>query len=150
MKETKELSEFIAAQDIELYVKEGKPCGSEEGAIPLKISKGGKIPELFVQTFLLHNTNFISNLVTENGVIKLTKEQEKKYDLVFDQPKAESFKIKPHKHTQEKLTIRLNKLGSKNFKVWAEKEFGEDTIDRRRSGSAIITDILRFQEEEKR
>jgi len=145
-----EISEFEASQDLELHIKEGKPCGSEEGAEPLKISKGGKIPKIFVTPFLQYNRNFISNLPYENGIPQLTPKQEKEYDLSFKPLEPEKMIIKKHEWTQEKLTIKLNLLKAKDFKAWAEKKFGEDNIDRRMSSSKIIIEILALQERGKR
>ena len=143
----KDVSEFKASQDLELYTKDGKPSGSEEGAIPVKISRGGKIPKMFVQIFLLHNRNYIENLEYKNGIPILSKSQEKEYDVRFELPKPEKMQIKKHKWTREKLTVKLNELKSKSFKEWIEKEFGD--VDRRKSSSALITEILIEQDKAK-
>ena len=146
----KDLSEFTASQNLELFVKDNQIVGSEEGAKLIQIAKGEKIPTMFITGFLLHNRNFIDNLPYINGIPSLTPEQEKKYDVTFTQPKPQKMKIKAHRFTQEKLTQKLNKIGSKKFKEWAEEEFGEKEIDKRKGASNLIYEILRIQEEEKR
>ena len=140
------ISEFIASQDLNLFLdKEGKPCGSEEGAIPVKVTKGGNIPEVFITNFLLHNRNFIGNLPMKNALPDLTEAQQKKYDLVdVFSVKPEKLRIPLKKYDRENLTIKANKMGARNFKLWAEKEFG-DQLDRRKSISALITDILKME-----
>jgi len=145
----KEESEFIATQDLDLYTKDGEPSASGEGTIAIKIKKGNKIPILFIPLFLKRNRNFIVNLGYKDGIPQLTAEQEKKYGITFKQV-IHPLKIKKDKYTQENLTQKLNKLGATKFKAWAEKEFGEDTIDRRKSGRSIIVQILKLQEEGRR
>lgn len=143
------LSEFTASQDLDLYTRDGYPVGSEDGAKQILVKKGDKIPDVFITNFLLYNRNFLANLPYENGSPKLTKEQEKKYGIKFVllPPPKEKFSSE---WNLEKLTVKLNKLGAKKFKEWAEKEFGEDTIDRRKSATGIINEIIKLEMEKKR
>ena len=91
------------------------------------------------------------DLEYKDGWPVLSKEVQKKYNLTYP-PKnvLTKQKIKGRKYSQDSLTVKLNKLGSKEFKEWAEKTFGEDEIDRRESAKKIIVEILRLQEEKRR
>ena len=104
--------------------------------------KGTKCPESEVSRLIRHNRNYLE-LEYEAGIPKLTDAQKKKYNVesLFNAPKPE-MKIKPKPWTQEKLTVKMNELGANEFKEWAEKQFGEDQIDRRKSARAIIKQIL--------
>lgn len=114
-----------------------------------KIYKAGTdCPEAEVVRLLLHNREYL-NIKMENGLPVLSKEEEKKYDVSF-KPTVTPMKIEPRLYSQESLTIKLNKLKSKEFKLWAEKQFGENKIDRRKSSKAIITQILKIQEAKRR
>lgn len=137
------LSEFIASQDMNLHIKDGKYVGSIDGAEKIFVKQGEAIPEIFIPTFLLHNRNFISNLIYKNGIIVLTPEQEKKYGLKFIGPQKEELKLYKEKWTLESLTQKLNELKAKGFKEWANKEYPE--IDEKASASSIIQHILRIE-----
>jgi len=135
---------FKASQNLNLINSKGKN---------ILVKTGEEIPEEFISRLIRHNRNFISNLEYKNGIPVLTKEQEKKFNVSFGvKPEEKGFKgkIKGDKYTQEKLTIKLNELGEEKFKLWAEKEVGEENIDRRKSGKSIINQLLKIQEENRR
>lgn len=149
-------SEFIANQFIDLHYKivdsEFISCGSEdEEAKNVKIQKGAKIPEQFVEKMLLRNRNFIQNIEQRNGKLYLTEEQKKKYNIDPDEKPPEK---KPHSHSKYSLENLLKKWtyfkkkygkeGDSKFKDWAEKEFGEDEIDKRKSPRSICEDIRKI------
>ncbi len=91
------------------------------------------------------------DLEYKDGWPILSKEIQKKYNLTYPpQNVITKQKITGRKYSQDSLTVKLNKLGSKEFKEWAEKTFGEDEIDRRESAKKIIVEILRSQEEKRR
>ena len=108
--------------------------------------RGTKCPESEVPRLLRHNRNYLK-LEYEAGIPVLSDAQKKKYQIgnLFDGPKP-IMKIKPKPFTRENLTVKWNKLGTKEFKEWAEKQFGEDNIDKRNSARNIIYDILVEQE----
>ena len=143
-------SEFIATQDLELFVLKDEPSQNTKDSKKLDIKKGEKIPDVFVPLFLLRNRNFIANLDYDNGIPKLTEAQEKKYGVSFPKLGATPMKVAKLGLTQEQLVQKLNKLKSDKFKEWAEKEYGEDKIDRRKAAKKLIVDILKLQESEKR
>jgi len=142
-------SEFISADNLTLHLIEGKPSANIEGAKELKVKKGEKIPDVFVPLFLRNNRDFIANLKLADGIPVLSAEQEKKYQLHFTKAKPKTFKEEIDKsygkYTMEDLKQKVAKLGSKGFKDWAEKEYGEDEIDRRQSADKIIVNILNEQ-----
>ncbi len=115
--------------------------------------KGTDCPESEVSRLLMHNREYLE-LEYKDSYPILTKEQIEKYGVpsyiykVSDKEKV--MKIEKRKYSQEKLLIKLNKLGEKEFKIWTEKEFGEDEIDRRKTPKAIIVEILRKQEADRR
>ena len=105
---------------------------------------GSECPKSEELRLLLHNREFLV-LKYENGSPVVPKE----YASYFNEPKP-IMKIKQRLYSQENLTIKLNKLGKKEFGVWAEKTFGEEKIDRREKAKKIINEILRLQEAERR
>ncbi len=151
-------SEFKAACHLTLHVKENKPSPNIEGSKEIKVAKGEAIPELFIPNFITNNRDLIVNLSMKDGIPNLTKEQEKKYGLSFSKPKPKNFSEEVEKyyppHDLETLKQKLAKYIKKNglkegkdkFKNWAEKEFGEEKIDRRKSPDGIITQILNLQD----
>lgn len=151
-------SEFIASCHLTLHVKDKQPCPNIEGAKEINIKKGEAIPEIFIPNFIRHNRDFIANLPLKDGIPNLTKEQEKKYGLSFIKAKPKNFSEEVEKyypkHNLENLKQKLAnyikkngpKPGKEKFKNWAEKEFGEEKIDRRKSPDGIITQILRLQD----
>ena len=145
-----EESEFIATQNLELFVLKDEPSQSIKGAKKVDVKKGEKIPSVFIPLFLLRNRNFIANLEYDNGIPKLTAEQEKKYGVTFQKLEKTPMQVAEIGFTQEKLVQKLNNLKSEKFKEWAEKKYGEDNIDKRKSARNIIIDILNLQESEKR
>lgn len=135
---------FIASQNLDLINEKGKE---------VKVLKGEVVPKEFRRLFLEKNRNFLADLEYENGIPKISKEEEKEYKISFGikpEDKTMKGKIKGRKYTREKLTRRLNKYGDKDFKTWAEKEFGVDEIDKRRSSNSIINQILKLQGAAKR
>ena len=111
--------------------------------------KGTPCPESEIPRLLRHNREYL-DLEYKEGYPVLTKEQEKKYGVIFPpQSIKKVMKIEKRNYNQEKLTIKLNELGAKEFKIWAEKQFGED-LDRRKTAKAMIVEILRRQEAERR
>ena len=151
-------SEFKAACHLTLHVKDKQPSPNIEGAKEIKIPKGEHIPEIFIPLFITKNRDYIANLPMNNGIPNLTKEQEKKYELSFTKAKPKNFSEEVEKyypkHDLETLKQKLAKYIKKNgpkegkekFKNWAEKEFGEEKIDRRKSPDGIITQILNLQD----
>jgi len=143
------LSDFLANDDMELHYKDNQPCSNIDGAETYFVKNGDAIPEIFVSQYIRNNPKFIKNLEIKNGIPILSVEQQKKYNISFPKLNIESFKEnidkEYNKYTEEKLAQKVNKLGKEKFKVWAEKEFGEDNIDRRKSTSKIIINILRMQ-----
>jgi hypothetical protein len=81
-----------------------------------------------------------------DGIPQFTEEQKLKYGIIYN-PEKPVMKIKADIYNQEKLNERLNKLGAKEFKEWAEKEFG---LDKKKPAKTIITEILKMQEEARR
>ncbi len=154
------LSEFNATTDITLHYKDNNPCSNIiEDCKELKVKKGDKIPVIFVRQFALNNPELI-DIPRKDSIPQLTKEQQKKYDLDIaniisakeaKEPKTEKEvidKMNP-KWNMENLNVKLAELGSKEFKIWCEKEFGEEKIDKRKSSDSIIVNILKLQDEGK-
>ncbi len=150
-------SDFIAKCHLNLHSKDNKPSPNIEGSKEINIKKGEAIPEIFIPNFITSNRDLISNLPLKDGIPDLTKEQEKKYGLSFTKPKAKTFSEEVEKYypkydletLKEKLAKYIKKHGKEGkekFKAWAEKEFGEEKIDRRKSPDGIITQILKLQE----
>lgn len=151
-------SEFTARCHLDLHTKDGEPSPNIEGAKEIRVEKGGAIPEIFIPNFIINNPDFIENLPKKDGIPQLTEEQEKKYGLSFKkiEPKTFSEEVEKHypKHDLESLKQKLanyikkngSKEGKEKFKNWAEKEFGEEKIDRRKSPDGIITQILNLQD----
>ena len=112
--------------------------------------KGTDCPDSEIVRLLMHNREYLV-LEYKDGWPVLTKEQEKKYGIVFPPGNIKkNFKIEKRKYSQESLTEKLNELGAKEFKFWTERELGEDVIDRRLTAKAIIVEMLRLQEAERR
>uniref|UniRef100_A0A6M3L511 Uncharacterized protein n=1 Tax=viral metagenome TaxID=1070528 RepID=A0A6M3L511_9ZZZZ len=111
--------------------------------------KGSKCPESEVPRLLRHNREYLE-LEYKSGIPQITKEQEEKYGVSFTPEPPKEMKILPREFSQEKLNVKLADVGAKKFKEWAEKKFGADKIDRRKSAKSIITEILRMQEEARR
>ena len=143
-------SEFIATDDLRLHYLDDQPSANVKDATEIMVNKGDKIPEIFIPNFLRYNRQFLANLVLEASVPQLTPEQVKKYSYrtskvskTFKEEVDKSYQ----KYTMEDLTVKLSELKSKNFKEWAEKEFGADKIDKRKGSQNIIVDILQLQDE---
>jgi len=111
--------------------------------------KGSKCPESEVARLLRYNREYLE-LEYKSGIPQITKAQEEKYGVSFKPEPPKEMKIPKREFSQESLTVKLADVGAKKFKEWAEKKFGEDKIDRRKSAKSIITEILRMQEEERR
>ena len=151
-------SEFKARCHLTLHVKDKQPSPNIEGAKEIKINKGEAIPEIFIPLFITNNRDYIANLPMKDSIPQLTKEQEKKYGIEFKKiiPPTFSEEVEKYypKHNLENLKQKLAnyikkngpKIGKDKFKNWAEKEFGEEKIDRRKSPDGIITQILQLQE----
>ena len=153
-------SEFTAKCHLTLHYNKEGPCPNIEGSKEENIKKGEKIPKIFIPTFIKNNRDFIANLPMKDGIPDLTKEQEKKYGLSFVKAKPKNFteeveKLYPKydmENLKEKVADFIKKNGAKagkeKFKNWAEKEFGEEKIDKRKSPDGIIVQILNLQDEE--
>ena len=146
-----EPSEFIANQTVDVNYRQAKeeegtglvPCPSrDEGAKFLRIKKGEPIPKLFVPNFLERNRNFIKDMQYKEGLPFITPEQEKEYGVKFKKPKTE--KPLMSIYSTENLYKRIKKMGGKAFKEWAEKQFGADNIDRRKSPRGVADQIRRI------
>jgi len=138
-----EESEFIANQDIDLHYKDGEPCSSEvNSCISIRLKKGNKIPVMFIPTMLEHSRQFIEDMPSKDGLPYLTPEQEKKYGVIFKQKIPE--KTLMAQYSIDNLMEKWKKLGADKFKDWAEKEFGADRIDKKKSVRNIISDIRKF------
>ena len=154
------LSEFKAADNLTKHYKDNVACTNlVKDSIEIKVKRGDLIPEIFVKTLLINNT-FQVDIQTKDSIPILTQEQQKKYDIniakIIEKKKAKEPKTDKEvvdkqfpKWNMENLNVKLGKLGSKEFKIWCEKEFGEDTIDKRKSSASIIVDILKLQDEGK-
>jgi len=142
----KDLSEFKAKGFLEIYLKDGVPAGSVEGAKACFVKNGEAIPKVFIPTFLRSNRNFIENLKYENGIPVLTVEQEKEYGVSFSFIEKKPMKVTKDKYNQESLNVKLVDLGVAKFKDYAEEVCGVDVIDKRKSAKAIITQMLEIQE----
>lgn len=154
------LSEFEALDNINMHYLNNVPCPSTvKDSLGIWIKKGSKIPKIFVKTLILNRPEQIS-VTRKDFVIQLTKEQQIEYglDLVKIAEKKKAKEPKTEKEvvdkqfpqwTMENLNIKLGELKSKGFKEWAEKEFGSDNVDKRRSSDNIIVNILKLQDEGK-
>jgi len=150
-------SEFKAADNLTLHSKDGVPCSNlVEGSKEIKIKKGNEIPEIFVKDLALNRPNQI-DIKTKDNVLQLTQEQQKKYGINIAEIAAKKKAKEPKtikevidkqlpKWNMENLNVKLGELRSKGFKEWAEKEFGEDNIDKRKSSDSIIVNILKRQD----
>ncbi len=148
-----EESEFIARDNILVHIKNNLPSSNVEGAEEKLIKKGDKIPKIFVPDFIRHNREFIANLIINEGIPVLTKEQEKEYGLKFEIPAPVRFEDMINKvydeYDREDLTqIRVEK-GTEGFRNWVKEKFG-DRINLKKSSQIIITSILKLQEEERK
>ncbi len=116
-----------------------------------KVIKAGKeCPESELGRLLRHNWDKL-DLEYKGGWPVLSEEIQKKYNLHYPPNVVKTKqKIVGIKYSQDNLTTKLNELGSKGFKEWAEKTFGENKIDRRHLSKKIIVEILRLQEERRR
>ena len=139
------LSEFEAANLLELYLKDGVPSGNFDGAKPAFVKKGEAIPKVFIPLLLRSNRNYIANLPYDSGIPKLTKEQEEEYGIAFTVVKKER-KVVKDKYSQESLNVKLAELGDDKFKDYAEEICGAKIIDRRKSVKSIIVKMLKIQE----
>ncbi len=154
------LSEFKAKDNITRHYKDNVSCTNLlKGSIEIKVKKGDLIPEIFIKSLLINNTSQVE-IEIDDSIPKLTKEQQKKYGIDIAKIKEEKKEKEPKtdkevvdkqfpKWDMEKLNVKLGKLGSKGFKEWCEKEFGADTIDKRKSSASIIVNILKLQDEGK-
>ena len=146
-------SEFIAADDFNFHVKDGKKTANVDGAKEFKIKKGENIPEICVPNLIRYNRDFIENLPMKDSIPQLTKEQEKKYGISFVKAPIKPFKEVVNKiygkYTMESLKQKVAELKSEKFKNWCEEEFGEEKIDRRKSPDNLIVQILAWQDKEK-
>lgn len=151
------LSEFKAKDNITRHYKDGVSCTNLlKGAIEVKVKVGGLIPEIFVKRLLLNNTSQV-DIKSKDSIPQLSKEQQKKYgiDIVEIAAKKKAKEPKTIKEVidkqlpkwdMEKLNVKLGELRSRGFKEWAETEFGEEKIDKRKSSASIIVDILKLQD----
>ena len=154
------LSEFKAKDNLTKHYKDNIACTNlVKGSIEIKVKKGDLIPEIFVKTLLINNTSQI-DIETKDSILQLTNEQQKKYGIdiakIIAKKKAKEPKTFKEvvdkqfpKWNMENLNVKLGNLKSKEFKIWCEKEFGEEKIDKRKSSSSIIVDILKLQDEGK-
>ena len=150
-------SEFAAKCHLTLHYTKDGPSPNIKDAKEINLKKGEKIPEIFIPNFIRHNRDFLENLKIENGVPQLTKEQEKKYGISFPKiiPKTFTEEVEKAypKYDMENLKQKVanyikkngSKIGKDKFKDWAEKNFGEDDIDKRKSPDGIIVQILDLQ-----
>ena len=158
------LSEFKAADNINLHYKGDSPCSSViEDCIGIDIKKGELIPKIFVKNLVLNRPSQIKILVRDS-IPQLTETQQKEYDLpIFEiLKKKKSKEPKTEKEVIDKLIPEYNmatlteklaryikkdghKIGNDKFKNWTEKEFGEEKIDRRKTSDKIIVDILNLK-----
>ena len=155
-----ELSEFKAKDNLTKHYKDNVACTNlVKDSIQIKVKKGDLIPEIFVKLLLINNTSQV-DIQTEESIPILTKEQQKKYGIDIAKLKEKKKEKEPKttkevvdkqfpKWNMEKLNVKLGELKSKEFKIWCEKEFGEDLIDKRKSSDSIIVDILKLQDEGK-
>ena len=160
-------SEFKAADNLTRHYKDNVACTNlVKDSIEIKIKKGDLIPEIFVKRILLNNTSQIE-IETKDSVPQLSKEQQKKYgiDIAEEIKKKKDKEPKTFKEVvdkqfpkwtmeilQKKLGYYIKKYkkeGNNKFKDWTETEFGEETIDKRKSPDNIIVKILKLQDEEK-
>ena len=110
-----------------------------------KVYKAGtECPASEEERLVLKNRDYLE-LEYKDG-LPVVPEKYKSYFNGLPKPKM---KIKAKTYSQESLTVKMNELGAKKFKEWAEKEFGEDAIDRRKTAKAIINDILVIQERDR-
>ena len=154
------LSEFKAKDNLTKHYKDNVACTNlVTDSIEIKVKKGDLIPEIFVKTLLINNTSQV-DIETKDSIPQLTKEQQKKYGIdiakIIEEKKAKEPKTFKEvvdkqfpKWNMEKLNVKLGKLGSKQFKIWCEAEFGAEKIDKRKSSDSIIVNILKLQDEGK-
>jgi len=154
------LSEFKARNKLHLNYLNKVYCASTvKDCIAVWIKKGDKIPEIFVKSLILNNPELIE-VQLKDSVPQLTKDQQKKYgiDIAGEIQKKKEAEPKTTKEVvdkqfpkwdMEKLNVKLGKLHSKEFKIWCEKEFGEEKIDKRKTSDSIIINILKLQDEGK-
>ena len=154
------LSEFKSKDNLTRHYKDNVVCTNlVRDSIEFKVKKGDLIPEILIKSLLINNTSQV-DIETKDSIPILTQKQQKKYDIniakIIEKKKAKEPKTDKEvvdkqfpKWNMENLNVKLGKLKSKEFKIWCEKEFGEDTIDKRKSSASIIVDILKLQDEEK-
>ncbi len=154
------LSEFKSKDNLTKHYKDNIACTNlVKDSIEIKIKKGDLIPEIFIKNLLINNTSQVE-IETKDSIPQLSKEQQKKYGIDIAkiiekkkeaEPKTDKEVVDKQfpKWNMEKLNVKLGKLGSKEFKIWCEKEFGEEKIDKRKSSDSIIVIILKLQDEGK-
>ena len=154
------LSEFKAKDNLTKHYKDNIACTNlVKDSIEIKIKRGELIPEIFIKNLLINNTSQVE-IETKDSIPQLSKEQQKKYGIDIAkiiekkkeaEPKTDKEVVDKQfpKWNMEKLNVKLGKLGSKEFKIWCEKEFGEEKIDKRKSSDSIIVIILKLQDEGK-
>ncbi len=154
------LSEFKAKDNLTKHYKDNVACTNlVKDSIEIKVKKGDLIPEIFIKSLLINNTSQVE-IETKDSIPQLTNEQQKKYDIdiakIIEKKKAKEPKTEKEvidkqfpKWNMENLNIKLGQLKSKEFKIWCEKEFGEEKIDKRKSSDSIIVNILKLQDEGK-
>ena len=154
------LSEFKAKDNLTKHYKDNIACTNlVKDSIEIKIKRGDLIPEIFIKNLLINNTSQVE-IETKDSIPQLSKEQQKKYGIDIAkiiekkkeaEPKTDKEVVDKQfpKWDMEKLNVKLGKLGSKEFKIWCEKEFGEEKIDKRKSSDSIIVIILKLQDEGK-
>ena len=111
--------------------------------------KGTKCPDSEIGRLLKHNKEYLI-LEYKDGWPVITEPQQKKYGVQFPPKVTQLRKIPKRDFDQEKLTVKLAELGSQKFKEWAETNFGEDFVDRRKGPRKIIYDILAKQNGDRR
>lgn len=113
-----------------------------------KVFKAGtECPSSEEERLILHNPDYLE-LEYEAGIPILKGKDLEKYGKYFKIEKTK-MKIKPKPYSQTGLLEKLNKVGFKEFKEWAETTFGEEKIDKRKKSKAIINDILAIQERDR-
>ena len=154
------LSEFKSKDNLTKHYKDNIACTNlVKDSIEIKIKRGELIPEIFIKNLLINNTSQVE-IETKDSIPQLSKEQQKKYGIDIAQiiekkkeaePKTDKEVVDKQfpKWNMENLNVKLGKLGSKEFKIWCEKEFGEEKIDKRKSSDSIIVIILKLQDEGK-
>ena len=141
------LSEFKAKDNLTRHYKDNVVCTNlVKDSIEFKVKKGDLIPEILIKSLLINNTSQV-DIETKDSIPILTQKQQKKYDINIAKI-IEKKKAKEPKTDKEVVDKQFPKWNME-FKIWCEKEFGEDTIDKRKSSASIIVDILKLQDEEK-